>query len=759
MRSDGFSLFAEKTGTRKNGLYVKDKKGKESKIEGDYPKWRSVIPTKDTNSSKVDVQSLRDFLSSVKANNAKDFRDGKARVIIRTDYGDYLYNAKLLSQVADFMEKHGIDELQFEGRYGKMVAQNKSAIGLLMPMFFDGSGLEELEAFGYDIRTDKRGERFSLPEREQKRDDEYKKAHDEMQRAKVANSYDKGIDVNYSENGKTKIMRLHTPVSDVENLKATAIKPHSMSRDDQKRLYQSFKPETNVSTGETVEFYTSAFGKNHRENGLFEKIIPQIRELFKESKLIYSEPEQLAGETRRDGTNHKVHRGITGYGNYLNKANIDEKEYYVRFTVQRKKNESGLHSSFVSNVELYNNPVAVAYNPSSNGGRRLDYDRITDAKLKTYFEKSKENANKFSQLTDNPEYTKIISDSESRMREILDEVKRERGSTYINNEKVHDFLFDQSPLIGAAAAKPEPHSDAKLVNSSELNKLLGEKLYVRTNAFKNWFGDWEKDPENASKIVDDNGEPLVVYHASPEHGFTTFKDNAFFSKNREYTDRYEKGGDTYEVYLNIRKPFDIRNPKDRKIFTEYRNGHEPARTKSGAMDWAEFDYYDKEYEEGLQQYLMDNYPNEYDGFILDEGADGGYGNDVKARGLSYVPFYPEQIKSATDNVGTFDRSNKDIRFSLPEEDRKVSSAHDAMSRVGLREIVGKDGYDAFLDDVGRRLRDDVKKEVSSSVGREFLDDVLGVATNAQHTGRGRSYEERRRDTVGLTIGLLLERIW
>ena len=82
-----------------------------------------------------------------------------------------------------------------------------------------------------------------------------------------------------------------------------------------------------------------------------------------------------------------------------------------------------------------------------------------------------------------------------------------------------------------------------------------------------------------------------------------------------------------------------------------------------------------------------------------------------------------------------------------------------MSHRGLREIVGEEGYDAFLDDVGRRLRDDVKKEVSSSGGREFLDDVLGVATNAQHTGRGRSYEARRRDTVGLTIGLLMERIW
>lgn len=68
----------------------------------------------------------------------------------------------------------------------------------------------------------------------------------------------------------------------------------------------------------------------------------------------------------------------------------------MRFTVQRKKNESGLHSSFVSNEELYENPTAVASGPSSNGGRKLDYDRIVDAKLKTYFEKSKENADKFS---------------------------------------------------------------------------------------------------------------------------------------------------------------------------------------------------------------------------------------------------------------------------------------------------------------------------------------------------------------------------
>jgi hypothetical protein len=35
---------------------------------------------------------------------------------------------------------------------------------------------------------------------------------------------------------------------------------------------------------------------------------------------------------------------------------------------------------------------------------------------------------------------------------------------------------------------------------------------VRTPEFKRWFGDWENDPENASKVVDKNGEPLVVWH-------------------------------------------------------------------------------------------------------------------------------------------------------------------------------------------------------------------------------------------------------
>ena len=64
-------------------------------------------------------------------------------------------------------------------------------------------------------------------------------------------------------------------------------------------------------------------------------------------------------------------------------------------------------------------------------------------------------------------------------------------------------------------------------------KLTPEQwALVRTQNFKKWFGDWENDPENASKVVDENGEPMVVYHGTPRAGFTEFK-GGWFTTSKE----------------------------------------------------------------------------------------------------------------------------------------------------------------------------------------------------------------------------------
>jgi len=95
---------------------------------------------------------------------------------------------------------------------------------------------------------------------------------------------------------------------------------------------------------------------------------------------------------------------------------------------------------------------------------------------------------------------------------------------------------------------------------------------VRTPEFKAWFGDWENDPENASKIVDDNGEPLIMYSGSP-YEFTIFekdeievdrddrefKPRFWFIQNKENAEDYSRKatgniGSLYEAFLNIRNP-------------------------------------------------------------------------------------------------------------------------------------------------------------------------------------------------------------
>ena len=61
----------------------------------------------------------------------------------------------------------------------------------------------------------------------------------------------------------------------------------------------------------------------------------------------------------------------------------------------------------------------------------------------------------------------------------------------------------------------------KAPNGKPTNLNERQWLQVRTSNFKNWFGDWENDPANASKVVDENGEPLVVYHSTTKD-FNTF---------------------------------------------------------------------------------------------------------------------------------------------------------------------------------------------------------------------------------------------
>jgi hypothetical protein len=88
---------------------------------------------------------------------------------------------------------------------------------------------------------------------------------------------------------------------------------------------------------------------------------------------------------------------------------------------------------------------------------------------------------------------------------------------------------------------------------------------VRTPEFKAWFGDWENDPANASKVVDENGEPLVCNHSSREQDINVFDGNRIFRTPNiqvkpiwfSYKGIYGKDDDIlqYHCFLNVKKLF------------------------------------------------------------------------------------------------------------------------------------------------------------------------------------------------------------
>lgn len=209
----------------------------------------------------------------------------------------------------------------------------------------------------------------------------------------------------------------------------------------------------------------------------------------------------------------------------------------------------------------------------------------------------------------------------------------------------------------------------KAPNGSPTNLNEKQWLQVRTTNFKNWFGDWIDNPSKASKVVDENGEPLVVYHGSPISDFNIFEKSDvnsgyYFTSDKEYANSY---GNTRNFFLNIKNIKDI-------SFTYKKNNKTLWNGKSFEVSEP---YYNgrfiSPYEEAELELNHKNVDRDSE-YYKSKGFDGIKGNDsfneelnTGSNGIEYVVFNPNQIKSATSNTGEFSTTNDDIRYSVVEE--------------------------------------------------------------------------------------------
>ena len=194
------------------------------------------------------------------------------------------------------------------------------------------------------------------------------------------------------------------------------------------------------------------------------------------------------------------------------------------------------------------------------------------------------------------------------------------------------------------------------------------KADISTPAFRNWFGN--------SKVVDEKGAPLVVYHGGKK-GIESFNKSfddrqvffftdddwlaeAYRTKNQDYSD-----SDVYDVYLSIQKPLNL-TLDNKDLLSTIKNISEDAFRKYDLdkIDSDNYDYYSIQFKHKIAQ-LCISYRNEivdfakangYDGlFTYEENVNGHFG------GNGYIAFSPNQIKSV-NNRGTWSTDNPNIYY-------------------------------------------------------------------------------------------------
>jgi hypothetical protein len=185
-----------------------------------------------------------------------------------------------------------------------------------------------------------------------------------------------------------------------------------------------------------------------------------------------------------------------------------------------------------------------------------------------------------------------------------------------------------------------------------------EKRITDNENFNKWF--------SGSKVVNENGEPLTVYHGT-NNNVTQFDVNKagsytgneglygkgiYLTKNKTYAGVY--GDNVIPAYVNIKNPYILNKNTDINEVAKY------AETKPVN------DSYD--YAQNFADTISEN-PVKFTENLKKAGYDGVILN----KGTEIVAFEPTQIKSATDNQGTFDTNNPDIRYSARQRQKKSVS--------------------------------------------------------------------------------------
>lgn len=266
-----------------------------------------------------------------------------------------------------------------------------------------------------------------------------------------------------------------------------------------------------------------------------------------------------------------------------------------------------------------------------------------------------------------------------------------------------------------------------------------------SDSVKNFVKKIREVKGNVSKVVDENGEPRVVYHGTdntnPDYtSFTVFKHSDprvkkyvhFFSSSRDVAG--SMGSYVYDVFLNIKNPLiidaggnswgaikdhtngrvkfsDLTDEQKKKLCrvfdctmkeleSSYRADSEIDLVQAGVI---------KRDERSTNEWADYARANGYDGVIFRNLRDGA-GYDVMQNSSDVFAVYnSNQIKSATDNIGTYSE-NPDIRWRIEDDE--------ALERI---KSLSSADIEGIMDEAERVVSDNLKESKGRSAARVEAD--------------------------------------
>lgn len=197
---------------------------------------------------------------------------------------------------------------------------------------------------------------------------------------------------------------------------------------------------------------------------------------------------------------------------------------------------------------------------------------------------------------------------------------------------------------------------------------------TESQQFKRFFGDWQNKPQSASKVVNDDGTPKVVYHGTNAK-FTVFDYDKtklgklgygfYFTANKNFAKNYAVGDNLVEAYIDIKNPLIIEETvlTEKQIDSMLEKLSEFELKADGKNIQELKEELMSQETEISRNFLFLKIASKYQDVLDNMGDVIGFDGIIDKNWDEYVVFSSNQIKSATDNIGTFDRDDPDIRYS------------------------------------------------------------------------------------------------